>query len=188
MAALTTLAEATEKISVVENLFDLPTEQLEAVLEHVATSLDASTFARFARVSRSCAAAAVAVQPVVIPARIAQRIRARRHAGELACTKCPILDLPPGISAINEDAFRDCSRLTSITLPTGVNAIHRAAFADCTALTEISLPATVAFLGSHAFNGCTASPPSLCQRVSIASTTTRLQPVPLSPPSSCLQA
>ena len=149
------LTEAVPR-SAVKTLVDLPTEQLEQLLEHVAGLLPARTFAAFARVSRVFGVAATRSLHVAVPSTVAQRLQRRRHAGELTCARWPGMALPAGVTTIFEDAFRDCSKLVAITLPASVTAIHRAAFAGCTALATVNLPARGTLIASHAFAGCAA--------------------------------
>lgn len=131
-------------------LLDLPSDALDAL----ASRLPAASLARFSRASQGCAAAVARMVHVVVPAKVVQRLLAGRTAGELTCAKCPIMELPAGVTIVGEDAFRDCGALQSITLPPSVASICRAAFADCTALRSVSLPPSVTFLGSHVFSGC----------------------------------
>ena len=134
-------------------LLDLPDDALDALAER----LTARSYARFTLACRACAAAAARVVSVVVPAAVAQRLRSNRCAGQLACAKCPVMELPAGVlTKIGEDAFRDCDALRSIHIPPGVNAVHRAAFADCTSLSSVHLPPSVTFIGPHAFNFCKA--------------------------------
>ena len=146
-------AEVEPEGRVVTCLLDLPDDALDALAERLA----ARSYARFALACRACAAATARVVSVVVPATVAQRLRSNRCAGQLACAKCPVMELPAGVfMTIGEDAFRDCDALRSIYIPPGVEAVHRAAFADCTSLSSVHLPPSVTFIGSHAFNCCKA--------------------------------
>lgn len=57
------------------------------------------------------------------------------------------------VTAIGEDAFRDCDTITSITIPDGVTTIESCAFYWCTALTEINIPDSVTVI-DDAFSYC----------------------------------
>ena len=58
------------------------------------------------------------------------------------------------ITAIADEAFRDCSTLTSVTIPTSITSIGRDAFRNCTNLTSIDIPSTVKTIDNNAFYGC----------------------------------
>ena len=58
------------------------------------------------------------------------------------------------VTAIGENAFTECDRLTSVTLPESITAIGRKAFYDCSRLKEITLPASVVSIGELAFYHC----------------------------------
>ena len=59
------------------------------------------------------------------------------------------------VTAIGQEAFRDCTALTRVTLPESVKSLGIGAFYNCTELTGIKLPAGVKSLGNSAFYGCT---------------------------------
>jgi hypothetical protein len=59
-----------------------------------------------------------------------------------------------GTTAIEPDAFIDCSSLTSITLPDSLLTIGHNAFTGCRSLTSIAIPAGVATIGGIAFGSC----------------------------------
>ena len=59
------------------------------------------------------------------------------------------------VTAIDEDAFSNCTSLTSITIPSSVKEIGPSAFYQCTSLTNISL-GNITTVGPYAFYGCTA--------------------------------
>ena len=61
------------------------------------------------------------------------------------------VSLPPGLTTIGDQAFRDCSSLISVTLPAGLTAIGINAFYGCTALVSADLPASLTGLGDSAF-------------------------------------
>ena len=58
------------------------------------------------------------------------------------------------VTAIGENAFAECDRLTSVTLPESITAIGRKAFYDCSRLKEITIPEAVTSIGELAFYHC----------------------------------
>ena len=66
------------------------------------------------------------------------------------------VQLPQGITALSEYAFRGCSALTTVTLPETLTSIGNYAFLRCSALTSITLPEGVTTIGNSAFSNCTA--------------------------------
>jgi hypothetical protein len=60
------------------------------------------------------------------------------------------------VTAIAEDAFRNCKTITTVVIPNSITSIGDDAFNGCTNLTEINLPSTVTEIGSGAFFYCTA--------------------------------
>ena len=70
------------------------------------------------------------------------------------CSGLTSLNLPAGITEIQNDAFYGCSGLTSLNLPDGITSIGDCAFIDCSGLTSLNLPAGITKIGWHAFDGC----------------------------------
>jgi len=67
------------------------------------------------------------------------------------------------VSAIGEEAFKDCKCLISVTLPerdlfdfdsAGLTEIGEYAFSGCVSLTEIEIPESVSGIGRGAFHSC----------------------------------
>jgi len=58
------------------------------------------------------------------------------------------------VTAIGENAFRDCDSLTSVTVGNGVTAIGNSAFAYCSGLTSMVIPSGVTSIGNSAFDEC----------------------------------
>ena len=70
------------------------------------------------------------------------------------CSGLTSLNLPAGITEIQNDAFRNCSGLTSLTLPAGITKIGDRAFNGCFGLTSIYVYAEkVPLIGGNAFAG-----------------------------------
>ena len=70
------------------------------------------------------------------------------------CSGLTSLNLPAGITEIQNDAFRNCSGLTSLNLPDGITEIGNNVFYGCSGLTSLTLPAGITSIGSSAFSGC----------------------------------
>ena len=58
------------------------------------------------------------------------------------------------VTAIENDAFRNCYSLTSITIEPGITTIGEYAFSNCDELTEIVIPEGVVSIGKFAFYLC----------------------------------
>lgn len=77
----------------------------------------------------------------------------------LVCTKCAklaALDLRYNkkMTAVEPEAFSECSELCRIALPDGVTEIGYYAFSSCFSLTDIVIPDSVTEIGCAAFDGC----------------------------------
>ncbi len=64
------------------------------------------------------------------------------------------LNIPDGITEINQYAFSGCSNLTSIDIPDGVKSIGEYAFIGCSNLTSVTIGSGVTSIGYSAFEGC----------------------------------
>ena len=70
------------------------------------------------------------------------------------CSGLTSLNLPAGITEIQNDAFRNCSGLTSLNLPDGITEIGNNVFTICFGLTSIYVYAEkVPLIGGNAFAG-----------------------------------
>ncbi len=58
------------------------------------------------------------------------------------------------LTAVGEQAFKNCDRLERITLAEGLTEISAEAFWGCSALRELRVPATVRFIGENAMQDC----------------------------------
>lgn len=103
--------------------------------------------------------------PIVIPASVAYDAQTYTVTaiGENAFKNCSTLTavtIGSGVTTIGGYAFSGCSGLTSITIPNGVTAINNYAFENCTSLAEINFNATncttIGYnFGNQCWNGCT---------------------------------
>lgn len=60
------------------------------------------------------------------------------------------------VTAIDAEAFKNCSTLESITIWADLTTIGDSAFEGCTSLTEISIPNETTHIGKRAFMNCTS--------------------------------
>lgn len=66
------------------------------------------------------------------------------------------LKLPKDITALENNAFRECSKLKDMELPEGITSIPQSAFYGCSSLTYVIIPESVTSIEGNAFNGCSA--------------------------------
>ncbi len=58
------------------------------------------------------------------------------------------------VTAIGENAFRNCTKITSITIPARVKSIGSGAFYNCSGLTSVTILGSIESIGTSAFYGC----------------------------------
>ena len=64
------------------------------------------------------------------------------------------VEIPQGITGIQEDAFRNCINLQSVTIPDSVTEIGNGAFWKCSELRSVTIPGSVTKIGDGAFMDC----------------------------------
>ena len=58
------------------------------------------------------------------------------------------------VTAILDNAFRECNKITNVVIAEGITNIGTSAFSACEELTEITIPNTVEAIGDSAFSSC----------------------------------
>ncbi len=69
-------------------------------------------------------------------------------------TKLKTVVIPSTVKTILKDAFMGCHSLVDISLPASILVIGEGAFSDCTALESIVIPSAVGTLSNRLFDGC----------------------------------
>ena len=64
------------------------------------------------------------------------------------------LNVPDGVEAIPNSAFKDCLELTEVIIPESVHTIEDEAFSGCANLKKIIVPESVSSVANNAFEGC----------------------------------
>ena len=76
------------------------------------------------------------------------------------CTSLQSITLPDTLRDIGDNCFSGCTSLTSIAIPEGVTRLGSSTwhgvFADCTSLKSVQLPSTLTHLGQGCFRNCTS--------------------------------
>lgn len=89
------------------------------------------------------------------------------NCGELNCS----IDIPNGITRINEGTFYGCKKLSYVRIPDSVTEIGLNAFSGCSNMYSISLPPALRSLESYAFRNCTK-----LESINIPNSLTDIQP------------
>ncbi len=58
------------------------------------------------------------------------------------------------VTALGDNAFKNCSGLTSVTIPSSVTSLGDNCFGECSSLTSITIPSSVTSLGDNCFFKC----------------------------------
>ena len=74
--------------------------------------------------------------------------------GEFLPTGLLTVKLPKDITALEDNTFLNCSRLSTIELPEGITRIPSSAFQKCSSLASIDIPEGVTSIGQNAFKNC----------------------------------
>lgn len=64
------------------------------------------------------------------------------------------ISIPASVTAIGDDAFRECKNIMSVTIPEGVAKTGERAFQSCGNLRDITFPASIEQIGAGAFFQC----------------------------------
>ena len=72
------------------------------------------------------------------------------------CTRLTTIKLPKALRRIGARAFENCRALKTLTLPDGLTAIGESAFTGCRVLTNQVLPTGISRIEAHTFDGCLA--------------------------------
>ena len=94
--------------------------------------------------------------PPLLTVQLPQGITALGEYAFRSCSALTTVTLPETLTSIGTYAFLKCSALTSITLPDGLTTIGNSAFSNCSALTSIDLPEGLKSIGTYAFYNCAA--------------------------------
>ena len=70
------------------------------------------------------------------------------------CKSLTSIEIPENVTKIGDYAFNSCESLTSIEIPEGVTKIGEFAFCDCISLKSITIPSSVTEIGDGAFFRC----------------------------------
>ena len=73
------------------------------------------------------------------------------------CDGLAQMTIPGNVKVIGENAFRNCDGLRCVTIMDGVERIGSLAFMDCKNLSSVSIPDSVIKIGDRAFNSCHSS-------------------------------
>jgi BspA type Leucine rich repeat region (6 copies) len=68
------------------------------------------------------------------------------------CVKLTGVTIPGGVTSIGTNAFIGCSKLTSVTISDGVTSIGDFAFVYCSILTNVTIPQSVTSIGFEPFS------------------------------------
>lgn len=73
-----------------------------------------------------------------------------------SCKKVTEIQIPETVVSIGAHAFNSCANLTKVNIPSKVTNIGSYTFSGCSSITEIILPITISAIGEYAFLACEA--------------------------------
>ncbi len=91
---------------------------------------------------------------ITVPSKISNEVLKRTIKKNKNTVTTITFDTNNQITAILDDTFTDCIKLTTIIIPENVTSIGKNAFNNCTSLTKINIPQKVSSIGENAFNMC----------------------------------
>lgn len=71
------------------------------------------------------------------------------------CSKLTDINIPHSVTKIDDGAFSDCISLKSFDIPNGITSIARRVFMNCKKLSKIIIPQGVTSIFNYAFSNCT---------------------------------
>ena len=84
----------------------------------------------------------------------------QRDDWDIVLTWCPkdkiSVDIPDGVTIIDQYAFADCDSLISVNIPDSVYKISWASFSGCGSLSSITIPDSVTWIYNDAFSNCSS--------------------------------
>lgn len=98
---------------------------------------------------------AIVIPASVVHKRVSYSVKALGN-GAFSRSDVTSVKIPATVTAIGDDAFRDCARLTTIRIAGGVKEIGYGAFWGCESLTTVTLPKTLTTLGERVFDNCSS--------------------------------
>lgn len=72
------------------------------------------------------------------------------------CGQLTTISIPESVTSIGEHCFNGCSKIHSLTLPNGIVEIPFCAFTNCSNLRSINIPQSVTTIGNSAFSVCSS--------------------------------
>lgn len=72
------------------------------------------------------------------------------------CTNIVNINFPMNLTTIGSNAFENCSSLVSLQLPSNLKYIGDNAFKGCTKILAVHLPNNIIHIGTSSFEGCTS--------------------------------
>ena len=95
------------------------------------------------------------IKNIVIPDNVKQIGDSVYDEGVFAgCDNLISVDIPNGITRIEENSFKNCISLKNIDLPESLKYIGEGAFFGCSSLVDVSLPDNIETIGTSAFEDC----------------------------------